>query len=196
VVKTVDSESESLPLRRLVVRVKIPVEAPPAAPVRPSLNRVALLLTGVFIAALLTWLGIRVFTAEPTSAPVAAAAKPIAQPQPPTPLPVPPEAAPAVSDQPPTKPSPAISQVIPDVPRSALNTISGTIRVSIRVIVARDGTVVAATADEPGPSRYFERLAIEAARKWTFGPSDSRNRQVELVRFYFKRGGVTARVAE
>jgi TonB family protein len=195
VVKTVESESESLPLRRLVVRVKIPVEDPPAAPARPPLNRAAL-LAGVVIAALLTWLGFRVFTAKPTAAPVATEAKPITQPEPPTPLPVAHEAVPAVSDQPAPKPSSAINQVIPDVSRGALNTISGTIRVSIRVTLAKDGTVVAATADEPGPSRYFERLATEAARKWTFGPSDSQDRRVKLVRFYYKRAGVTARVAE
>lgn len=194
-VKTVESESESLPLRRLVVRVKIPVEESPAAPVRPPLNRAALLLAGLVIAALLAWLSIRVFTAKPTLAPVAIDAKPIAQPQLPTP-PVAREAVPAVSDQAPSKPASVISQVIPDVSRNALNTISGTIRVSIRVVVAKDGTVVAATADEPGPSRYFERLATEAARKWTFGPSDSPDRRVKLVRFYFKRAGVTARVAE
>ena len=64
------------------------------------------------------------------------------------------------------------------------------------MIVAKDGTVVAATADEPGPSRYFARLSTEAAKQWTFAPSDSDDRRVKLVRFYFKRSGVTARVAE
>lgn len=187
-VKTVESQSESLPLRRLVVRVKIPVEEPPPAPVRPPLNRAALLLTAVVVAALLTWLGIRMFGAEPTPAPVAVEQPPVSQPQSPAPVPAAPEVAPVVSDQP--------QQVIPDVPRSALNTISGTIRVSIRVIVAKDGTVLAATADEPGPSRYFARLATEAARQWTFSPSESEDRRVKLVRFYFKRAGVTARVAE
>ncbi len=187
-VKTVESQPESLPLRRLVVRVKIPVEEPPPAPVKPPLNRTALLLTAVVVAALLTWLGIRMFRAEPTAVPVAIDQPPISQPQSPTPVPAPPEVAPAVSDQP--------LQVIPDVSRGALNTISGTIRVSIRVIVAKDGTVLAATADEPGPSRYFARLATEAAKQWTFGPSDSEDRRVKLVRFYFKRTGVTARVAE
>jgi hypothetical protein len=186
--KTVESQPESLPLRRLVVRVKIPVEEPAPAPVRPPLNRTALLLTAVVVAALLTWLGIRMFSAEPTAVPVAMDKPPLSQPQPPAPVPAPPEVAPPVSDQP--------LQVIPDVSRGALNTISGTIRVSIRVIVAKDGTVTAATADEPGPSRYFARLATEAAKQWTFGPSDAEDRRVKVVRFYFKRSGVTARLAE
>jgi len=195
--KTVESQPESLPLRRLVVRVKIPVEGPPPAPVKPPLNRTALLLTAVAIAALLAWLGVRIFRAEPGEVPAAATERPaIVQPQPPAPIPASPEVAPAVSDQPSSQPSSAINEVIPDVSRNALNTISGTIRVSIRVIVAKDGSVIAATADESGPSRYFARLATEAAKQWTFGPSDSQERRVKLLRFYFKRAGVTARVAE
>ena len=190
--KTVESQSESLPLRRLVVRVKIPVEGPPPAPARPPLNRIALLLAAVVAAALLAWLGIRMFGAEPTPAPVATEVKSVTQPQPQPPS----EVAPAVSEQPQPSPPSTTKEVIPDPSRGALNTISGTIRVSIRVIVGRDGTVLAATADEPGPSRYFARLATEAAKQWTFAPSDSEERRVKLVRFYFKRSGVTARLGE
>jgi TonB family protein len=65
--------------------------------------------------------------------------------------------------------------------------------VSVRVIVDKEGTVLAATADEPGPSRYFERLAIEASKKWTFTPANSPAQRIMLVRFYFKRAGTTAR---
>jgi hypothetical protein len=186
--KTVESQSESLPLRRLVVRVKIPVEEPSPAPVRPPLNRTVVLLSGLAIAALLIGLGIWIFRPEPVPPPVAIEKPPLSQPQPPASIPALPEVAPVVSAQP--------LQVIPDVSRNALNTISGTIRVSIRVIIAKDGTVLAATADEPGPSRYFARLATDAAKQWTFGPSDGDDRRVKLVRFYFKRAGVTARVAE
>jgi len=192
VVKTVESQSESLPLRRLVVRVKIPVEGPPPAPARPPLNKTVLLLTAVVVAALLAWLGIRMFRAEPAAEPAAIEAQPVAKSQPPTPS----EVAPIVSDQPLPGPPPTTKEVIPDASRNALNTISGTIRVSIRVIVAKDGTVLAATADEPGPSRYFARLATEAAKQWIFAPSTSDEQRVKLVRFYFKRSGVTARVAD
>jgi TonB family protein len=69
-------------------------------------------------------------------------------------------------------PSP-VNEVIPDVPQSALQTIRGTVRVSVRLTVDKDGTVLAAAADDPGPSRYFERLAIEASKKWTFAPADT-----------------------
>ena len=102
-------------------------------------------------------------------------------------MPAPSEAAPVVSDaplpkpatetaaeatgeisraqwQPDAPPSP-INEVIPDVSRSARETIRGTIRVSIRVIVDKQGAVLDATADEPGPSRYFERLVCRGSKE-------------------------------
>ena len=188
------------PPRRLVIRVKIPKGLPPA-PVRRSLSRRALLLILVLapVAALLIWGGISMFRSEPTSAPAVTPAPSPASPAPSEPAPV-------VSDEPPPKPateaaetrsteSSPINEVIPDVPRSARETIRGTIRVSIRVIVDKEGRVLAATADEPGPSRYFERLAVEAAKKWTFTPADTQEQRVMLVRFYFKRAGTTARAS-
>jgi TonB family protein len=130
------------------------------------------------------------FRTEPTPAPVAS--------QSPVPEPAPREVAPVVETkpvEPPVEPSSSVNEVVPDVPLSARQTISGTIRVSVRVIVAKDGTVIAATADEPGPSRYFERLSLEAARKWTFAPADSQKQRVMMLRFYFKRSGTTARAS-
>jgi hypothetical protein len=63
--------------------------------------------------------------------------------------------------------------------------------VSVRVIVDRKGTVLTATADDPGPSRYFERLALEASKKWRFARTDSE--RIMLVRFNFTRSGTSAR---
>jgi TonB family protein len=85
--------------------------------------------------------------------------------------------------------------VIPNVPRSARDTIRGTIRVSVRVVIDKDGSVLAATADDGGPSRYFERLALEAAKKWTFTPAASQEQRVMRVRFNFTRDGTTARAS-
>ncbi len=59
-------------------------------------------------------------------------------------------------------------EVIPDVPERARQGIRGSIRVSVRLIVDKQGKVFAALVDDPGPSRYFEKLALEAAEKWTF----------------------------
>lgn len=61
------------------------------------------------------------------------------------------------------------------------------------MIVDKEGTVLAATADDPGPSRYFEGLAIQASKKWTFAPTDSEEQRIMLVRFNFTRAGTTAR---
>jgi outer membrane biosynthesis protein TonB len=87
----------------------------------------------------------------------------------------------------------ALHEVIPDVPQRADRTIRGHIKVWVRIIVGQDGSVVAALADRPGPSRYFERLAIEAAKKWTFPPVDTPSRRLMQVRFDFSRGKTTAR---
>ena len=85
----------------------------------------------------------------------------------------------------------AVHEEIPSVPQRARRTIHGHIRVSVRVIVDADGSVSAALVDRPGPSRYFERLAIEAAKKWTFPPAADEPRRLKLVHFEFSRDGAT-----
>jgi hypothetical protein len=81
--------------------------------------------------------------------------------------------------------------VIPEVPLSARRTLRGHIKVWVRVIVEQDGSVFAATADRPGPSGYFQRLALDAAKKWTFPPVDTPSRRIMQVRFDFGREGTT-----
>jgi TonB family protein len=158
----------------------------------------ALLLIGGAVAVLLlSWLGISMLGSDETPAETPASAAIEAAPESATESSAPalaPVEAPPVLDEPPPKPTAtsATHEVIPAVSRSSLDTISGTIRVHIRVIVAKDGTVVAATTDIPGPSRYFERLAVEAAKKWTFTPTDSPEQRVMLVKFAFRRSGTTA----
>jgi TonB family protein len=208
------SQSGTPSARRLVIRIKIS-KGPPRTPVRRGLSRGAQLLILGAVAVLLGWVAITAFRTEPTSAPAATEPAPNAKSQSPAPVPAPIEAAPVVSDEPLRKPaatrsaearsvvsavrkqpdaSPSvISEVIPDVPRSARETIRGTVRVSVQVIVDTEGTVLVATADDPGPSRYFERLAIESSKKWTFAPTDSKEQRIMLVRFNFTRAGTTAR---
>jgi len=81
--------------------------------------------------------------------------------------------------------------VVPDVPRSARRTIRGDIKVWVRVIVEQNGSVFAAIADRRGPSRYFQKLAVEAAKQWTFSPADTPSRRVVQIRFDFTRDGAT-----
>ena len=89
-----------------------------------------------------------------------------------------------------TSPS-GLHEEFPDVPWSARRTIRGHIRVWVRVIVDPDGSVFAAVADRTGPSNYFQRVAIEAAKKWTFPPADTPSRRMMQVRFDFTRNGTT-----
>jgi len=182
---------------QLVIRIEIGSNGPPRAPVRRRLSRGALLLILGAVAVLLSCVGISVFRTEPTSAPAATVAAPNPESQSPASVPAPSKAGAKsveseVRKQAGASASP-ISKVIPDVPRSARGTIRGTIRVSVRVIVDKAGTVLAATADDPGPSRYFERLAIQASEKWTFAPTNSEKQRIMLVSFNFTRAGTTAR---
>lgn len=178
---------------RLVIRVKLPSrDAQPSAAASPRVSKGALLLIAGAVAVLLAVIAIVLLRTDSTPEPVVT--------QPPVPAPravapvVQPQAVePEVQKPPAVAPNSAINQVVPDVPLSARQTIKGTIQVSVRVIVARDGTVVAVTTVEPGPSRYFERLSLEAARKWTFTPATSDRQRTMMVRFYFKRSGTTAR---
>jgi TonB family protein len=63
----------------------------------------------------------------------------------------------------------------------------------VRVIVDEHGSVLAAVADRTGPSAYFQRLAIDTARKWTFPAATPPSRRMMQVRFDFSRDSTTAR---
>jgi len=89
----------------------------------------------------------------------------------------------------------AIHEEIPNVPRRAREAIRGRIKVRVRVTVDRSGNVVAETVDVPGSSKYFARLAAEAAVKWKFAPADSPVLRKWLLHFEFSRGGITAHAA-
>src|SRR6185437_7745576 len=92
----------------------------------------------------------------------------------------------------PTPRVPGTHQEFPDVPQSVRRNIHGHVRVQVRVIVDKDGSVFAALVDQPGPSRYFEGVAIEAAKKWTFPAADTQESRLELIHFDFSREGTTA----
>jgi TonB family protein len=76
-----------------------------------------------------------------------------------------------------------VHQVLPEVPRSARNTIHGHVRVGVKVVVDEGGNVTRATLESAGPSKYFARLALEAAREWKFTPASSE----WILRFAFGR---------
>jgi TonB family protein len=62
-------------------------------------------------------------------------------------------------------------RVVPDVPRSARNTITGHVKVKVRVSVDPTGNVSHAQFESMGPSKYFARLAMDSAQKWRFRPA-------------------------
>ena len=76
----------------------------------------------------------------------------------------------------------AVAQrVMPDVARSASRTIRGTLNVSVRVDVSPGGEVQNASFDSAGPSKYFARVAMEAARRWKFTPAQANGQPVPSV---------------
>lgn len=183
-----------------------PPAAPEAARPAPSmaklLNPRALLTAtlGVVLILALAWTGMRMFGSH--RSPASTAVQESSQSQTPgAATQVPADVRTPVSTVLHTKPSrsdlvtspSALHEVIPDVPQNARRTIRGHIKVWVRVIVDPDGSVFAATADRIGPSRYFQRLAIEAAREWTFPPIDTQSRRLMQIRFDFSRDGTTGR---
>jgi TonB family protein len=106
----------------------------------------------------------------------------------------------------PSKPSPApkksaapggdvVHQVLPEVSQRSRNTISGTIKVGVRVEVDESGKVTAAKLTNPGPSKYFAALALKSAREWQFAPPEldgKPTRSAWTLQFRFKRTAVQA----
>jgi TonB family protein len=83
-----------------------------------------------------------------------------------------------------------VHRVIPQVSPGARNTVTGMIRVLVKVDVDAAGNVTQARLQSPGPSKYFARLALEAARDWKFKPALANGQAVAsewVVRFGFSR---------
>ena len=83
-------------------------------------------------------------------------------------------------------------QVLPNVPQSARETIRGTVRVGVRISVDSSGNVTEAELDSAGPSKYFARLALEAAQHWKFEPPKVEGQNVLsdwLLHFQFTEKG-------
>jgi len=94
-----------------------------------------------------------------------------------------------------TPTGPVLHEDIPRVPRSALGTIHGRIKVVVRVALNPAGEVTDAALQYPGSSRYFARLASESAKAWRFSPAGARQSRKWLLQFEFTRAGVEANAA-
>ena len=124
------------------------------------------------------------------SAPVAdqgaAALPPAADPSSAAPVPEPPAS---------NSPGAVANRVLPDISASARASLRGTVRVSVRVDVDKGGNVENAEFDARGPSHYFARKAMDAARQWKFSVPLQRGEPVAsswLLRFSFTSGGTQA----
>jgi TonB family protein len=84
-----------------------------------------------------------------------------------------------------------VQQVEPVVSRSARNTISGTIRIRVKVLVDGAGNVESASFVTEGPSKYFARQAMQAAQQWKFAPAQNGQaaQSAWILHFGFKRSG-------
>jgi TonB family protein len=85
-----------------------------------------------------------------------------------------------------------INQVAAEISAHAQNTIHGTVKVKVLVSVDAEGRVFRAKLASRGPSSYFAKQSLEAARQWTFTPAirDGKPQPSEwAIRFEFRRGG-------
>jgi len=86
-----------------------------------------------------------------------------------------------------------VHKVIPTVLRSAQDSIHGIVKVRVQVNVDESGSVTLAGLTVHGPSRYFARQSLEAARQWTFTPPIVDGKPIAsrwAIEFDFRRSGV------
>jgi hypothetical protein len=161
----------------------VPAEPPPPRSVLPGVVGIVIVLAAV-------WLGTWLLRSRAVHQQPAAAAASTSDPAPIAPQPAAPTPSTPTSTAPAAAPRRVIHQEIPDASRGARDTIHGDLKILVRVTVDRSGAVVGETLQSQGSSKYFTRLATEAAKKWTFSPSD-RDGDPWLLRFDFTRDGVT-----
>ena len=88
-----------------------------------------------------------------------------------------------------------VDRFVPEVPPQILGTIRGRVTVDVRARVDRSGAVVDAVLGSPAGSKYFDKVAVEAARRWKFKPASDAGNGVEsarLLRFEFRADGCEA----
>jgi TonB family protein len=118
-----------------------------------------------------------------------------------------PEQAPAATPAPPPPQAPApatqvsngaagngavAERVMPDVLPAARASIQGKVDVRVRVTVGPGGDVSDATFESQGPSRYFSKVALEAAGRWKFKPAQANGQATPsawILQFQFTRDG-------
>jgi TonB family protein len=88
-----------------------------------------------------------------------------------------------------------LRRVLPEVSEKARATISGTVRINVKVQLNPDGTVSAAELANPAASQYFGGLAVKAAQQWQFGArGDEAAPGSAVIRFDFTQTSTAADV--
>ena len=85
-----------------------------------------------------------------------------------------------------------VKQVAPQVTSKARESLQGTVKVLVRVQVNSRGAVASAKLESRRVSRYFERAALQAARRWRFTSPKVDGRAVSsswLLEFDFAQSG-------
>ena len=88
-----------------------------------------------------------------------------------------------------------VRRVMPQVSPSARRTIQGKIKVRVKVEVDAAGNVADAKLESAGPSKYFSRIALEAAQGWKFSPAQGGEQGVApewKLQFTFSKNGTEA----
>ena len=86
-----------------------------------------------------------------------------------------------------------VKRVTPEVSPAARRTIHGKILVRVKVNVDAAGNVENAKIESGNSSKYFSRIALEAARDWKFSPAAEGDREWKL-QFAFSRTATEASV--
>ena len=90
-------------------------------------------------------------------------------------------------------------RVMPDLLPAAVRSIQGKVNVRIRVEVDASGAVSNASFDSAGPSKYFAKMALQAAQQWKFKPAQMDGRTVPsvwLLHFLFTQSAADVTPAE
>jgi TonB family protein len=181
------------------------VPAEPAAPL-PSRRPVKRgpIAAAVLVAAVLVGSILFISRGKSGPAPEPTSEQPVTQPAPDvTPPSVAAKAAPSkAAPKPAGSPNPAaaaggevVHQVLPEVSQRSRNTITGTVKVGVRVDVDSSGKVTEARLTSPGPSQYFAALALKSAKEWEFSPPEVGGKPVGstwALQFRFKRSSIEA----
>ncbi len=80
------------------------------------------------------------------------------------------------------------ARVMPEILPAATKSIHGGFDLSIRVKVDAQGGVTSAELDASGPSKYFAKQALQAARQWRFTPAQVNGQaasSVWVLKFHF-----------